>query len=191
VFLGMGGLLVETRASVELRETWFTYRPYFAGPPLNAKRWRRFRLRPANLPENRLGHVASIVAEHGLVGFFERVRALLASNPPATAPALVAALTPHGSHAGRSWALEAWTNVILPLLSAHGRHIGDKSLVARATEAYAYCPGGGDNSRLHRMVEIAGIAAPPRRAIEQQGLLHLWYTRCSRQNCGECPLAAF
>jgi hypothetical protein len=190
ILLGMGGLIEEARADEHLRDIWSTYKHYWAEKPLDARQWQRFRLRPANLPENRLRLIAIIMANHGLAGLLEHLVSILEVHPPASTSMLLAVLAPPGVTGGRAWALEAWTNVLLPLLAAYGRYTSNDHLVMSATGLYATLPGGGNNSKLDRMTHIAGLAAAPHKAIEQQGLLQLWSKFCSRQNCGECPLAA-
>lgn len=187
--LGMGGLLVQAGADEDLHEAWNRQRAYWPGRPLDGRQWRRFRLRPANLPEARLRVVAAVLAVDGLCGLIERLADLVdRPNPPRIAD-LLAPLLPEGMGAGRAWALEAWTNTLLPLLAAAGPVLGREGLTEQAARLYATLPGGGDNRVLTRMRAITGMETPPRTAIEQQGLLHLWTEYCSRQECEWCPLA--
>jgi uncharacterized protein DUF2851 len=187
--LGMSGLLDQARAGEEIRRTWALQQAYWPGRPLDGRRWRRFRLRPSNLPEARLAIVAAILARDGLAGFLHRLTDLIDSAEPRPTPDLLEPLLPQGSGAGRSWALEGWANAFLPLLAALGSVVGRAELADRASRAYAVLPGGGDNRLLVRMCGFAGLAGTPRTAIGQQGLLHIWAEYCSRQDCPACPLA--
>ncbi len=187
--LGMGGLLDQARAGEEIREAWIMQRALWPGRPLDARQWQRFRHRPSNLPEARLSVVATILARDGLRGLLTRLADLTDCDPPPATADLLEPLIPDGSGAGRSWALEAWTNTLLPVLAALGPALGRPQMAERATRLYAALPGGGDNRILARMRGIAGLAIVPRSAIGQQGLLHIWEAHCSRQNCPECPVA--
>jgi ribosomal protein L12E/L44/L45/RPP1/RPP2 len=188
--LGMAGLLDAAHADAEMRETWNGYRHYWPGQPLEARQWQRFRLRPANLPENRLLLVAGIVARHGLAGFIEAFGQAFAGGAVPSSASLLALLAPPRATLGRGWGLEALVNTVFPLVAAHARLQGDDAIANRVAACYAALPGGGDNSKLERMTCIAGLAKTPRDALAQQGMLHLWATYCSGLRCGACPLAA-
>jgi hypothetical protein len=187
--LGMGGLLDQARAGQDIREAWARQRALWPGRPLDLRRWQRFRHRPSNLPETRLQIIATILARGGLRGMLGRLADLVDREEPLTTTELLEPLMPEGSGAGRSWALEAWTNTMLPVLAALGPTLARPRLTDRATRTYAALPGGGDNRILTRMRGIAGLATTPRSAISQQGLLHIWEEHCSRQDCRHCPLA--
>lgn len=186
--LGMGGLLDQARAGEDVRRAWALQHAYWPGRPLDARQWRRFRLRPSNLPEARLALVATILARDGLAGFLHRLADLIDSAEPASTSDLLEPLLPQGLGAGRGWALEAWANTLFPLLAALGPAIGRAELSEKAARAYMLLPGGGDNHLLTRMCGIAGLAKAPRTAIGQQGLLHIWAEYCSLQECERCPM---
>jgi hypothetical protein len=188
VLLGMSGLLEAARADAGLRDTWRELREYWPGRPLDSARWQRFRLRPANLPEVRLQFLAGLIAEHGLRGLLERLTRLFTEAPEPGTPALVGALMRDDSTAGRAWALESWTNVLLPLLAGYGRAYSHVLLADRAEQRYRTLRGGGDNRILARVCAVAGVT-PPRLAIDQQGLLEIWARSCSVQDCANCPFA--
>ncbi|HVC81094.1 MAG TPA: DUF2851 family protein [Chloroflexota bacterium] len=187
--LGMAGLLELGKASGEEHEAWSRQSGYWPGRPLDARQWRRFRIRPANLPEARLRVVAAVLAANGLSGLTTRLAELVDRPEPSPVAELLAPLLPEGAGAGRSWALESWTNTLLPFLAAAGPKLGRAGLGERAARLYAGLPGGGDNRVLTRMRGIAGLDAEPSAAIAQQGLLHIWADCCSRQECARCPLA--
>lgn len=188
VLLGMAGLLELAHADEKLRAAWEMYRGYWPARPLDARQWRRFRLRPANLPEARLRALALLLAEGGLLGLLELLRTLVEAQGT-TAAVLMAALAAEGGSVGRGWALETWANVLLPCLAGDAATGGQGSRAERALALYLTLPGGGKNHTLAGMVAIAGLARTPRRAVEQQGLLQLWQTHCVRQECASCPLA--
>jgi hypothetical protein len=189
VLLGMAGLLEQAQADDATRAAWDRHRHDWPGRPLDARHWRRFRLRPSNLPEARLRLLAALMAAHGLRGCLQAMISLVDRDPPAAGAHLVALLAPDGAGAGRSWALEAWASVLLPLLAAYGAAEGTGTLAARAAGLYASLPGGGDNQLLARMLAITGLPALPRLAVDQQGLLEIWSRHCSHQACATCPLA--
>lgn len=184
--LGMAGLLEQARAGDDVRAAWERHRHDWPGRPLQAREWQRFRLRPANLPEARLRLVAALLGAHGLRGLLTAMIELVEGEPPPAPARLVALLASDG--AGRSWALEAWTNVLLPLLAGFGQARGREGLTARAVALNEGLPGGGDNRILARMVAIAGLSETPRLAIDQQGLLEIWSRHCGMQACATCPL---
>ncbi len=187
--LGMGGLLDQARAGEPIRDAWTKQRALWPGRPLDVRRWQRFRHRPSNLPETRLSIIATILARDGLRGFLGRLADLIGRVEPPTTAELLEPLIPEGSGAGRSWALEAWTNTLLPMSAALGPTLGRPRLAEQAAGIYAALPGGGDNRILTRMRRIAGLTTAPRSAISQQGLLHIWEAHCSKQGCRHCPLA--
>ena len=188
VLLGMAGLLEPALADEGLRAAWEIYGGYWPARPLDARQWRRFRLRPANLPEVRLRFLARLLAAQGLLGLLERLRTLV-EDPGTTTSDLVAALAVEGAGGGRGWALETWANVLLPSLAGDAAADGRAGGAERALALYLTLPGGGENQILAGMVVIAGLARVPRRAVEQQGLLQIWHTSCSRQECAGCSLA--
>jgi hypothetical protein len=190
VLLGMSGLLEPAHAGGETRELWQTYRDFWPGRPLAARAWRRFRVRPANLPESRLRLVAALAGRAGIRQFFTDLVHTVESTPAPVCADWIALLSTEGHSAGRSWGLEAVANILLPLAAAYARDGADEALAGHAISAYVSLPGGGQNSLLDRMTLIAGLRATPRGAVEQQGLLHLWATHCSKQYCEDCPLAA-
>lgn len=187
--LGMAGLLEQAGACDEVRACWHATRACWPGHPLHARQWQRFRVRPANLPETRLALIAALIARDSLTGLIEQLERLIDREEPPAAGDLIAALAVPGLQTGRSWALEAWTNVLLPLLTGYGGARGRPALAGRAEACYRALPGGGDNATLERMGAIAGLASLPRRALEQQGLLEIWTHHCSRLACAGCPLA--
>ncbi|MGH2343904.1 MAG: DUF2851 family protein, partial [Chloroflexota bacterium] len=75
--LGMSGLLDQARAGEEIRRAWMLQQAYWPGRAMDTRRWHRFRLRPSNLPEARLGVVAAILARDGLAGFLHRLADLI------------------------------------------------------------------------------------------------------------------
>jgi hypothetical protein len=184
VLLGMAGLLDAGRASDEERRLWEHYRSFWPGVPLPARCWRRFRLRPANLPEARLRTLARVLARRGLRGYLDQAAALICREHPPLA-ALYDLL-----QGRRAWAIEVWASVVLPLLAGWGNASGDPVLARRAAWLYARLPGGGESGVLARMTELSGLVRPPKAAIEQQGLLHVWVQYCSNLDCSHCPLLA-
>jgi hypothetical protein len=189
VILGMAGLLPAAKAGDDLWQAWRSYRGFWPGTSLDSRQWQRFRLHPANRPEARLALIAALIAQHGLRGFLDHAGSPLRAGAPFRTAACTEVLTAGRHAAGRAWALEAWANILLPMLHAYGQTAGPSALAEQAVAAYAELPGGGQNTVLARMTRIAGLSTVPRLAIEQQGLLQLWSTHCSHQRCATCPLA--
>ncbi len=190
VLLGMAGLLELAHADQETRDLWLAHQEFWPGRPLSARAWRRFRVRPANFPESRLRLVAALAGRAGLQQFLADVVDMIRAVPAPSCGDWMAMFNTENQTAGRSWTLEALASVWLPLATAYARDRQLGELAERAVLTYVNFAGGGDNAVLDRMARIAGLHAVPRRAVEQQGLLHLWSTHCSRQQCETCPLAA-
>ncbi len=190
VLLGMSGLLESANVDAEIRELWHAYRDCWPGRPLPRGSWRRFRVRPSNLPEVRLRYAAALAARAGLGNLIADTAGAVDVEPPPTCGRLLSLLGTDRRLPGRSWGLESLTNTILPLVAAWALNTQNARLAARAERAYSGLPGGGQNAVLERMVRLTGIGATPRTAIEQQGLLHVWNSHCSARRCETCPLAA-
>jgi hypothetical protein len=145
--------------------------------------------RPANHPARRLAGLARLVARH---------RSLL-SEPPELAslrqilerrtPALVASWCVDGPPAliGRSRAIELLVNAVLPWAAA----LGEPEVCAAALEAYARLPRPAAYGSLAFLEENlrAGRRSLVTGARQQQGLLALYKSQCTKGGCGRCQLS--
>lgn len=143
--------------------------------------------RPANRPQRRLTAAARLWqgASHGLLARAE------ASVWQAASAARLPQLWMVTAETGPAWlgaerATEVLLNAVLPCLSAvsaSGARAADLARQLRATAAY------GKTAFLEKALQGAAGRRPLKRAWQQQGLLELYGSWCSRGGCGRCPLS--
>jgi hypothetical protein len=81
-------------------------------------------------------------------------------------------------------------NVILPFWLAWADHQPDRTLAEALLLLYTRHPPLAVNSILLHMCRQLGLApASVNRAVGQQGLLHIYKTRCIEGQCAHCPLS--
>lgn len=167
--------------------------PTEAGP---GPSWQGFRVRPANAPRRRLLGTGTLLArllDCGLTGGLlaplrlggESVAALraLLTVPAPLGPALI----------GPNRADDLIINLVLPFASVWGRLNGEPALASAALALYQGYPKGPGNETTRAVLSqfgcrgSTGLAMNARR---QQGLIHLYKTRCVDLRCADCPLAA-
>lgn len=193
-----------------LEEGWAADGLAWFGDGMRAEEWQFFRVRPANFPTRRVAALADLVERWPGEGLGEVLAGILRSLKPRLFPRVVEGwllgggavgywahrcdfgqrLRRLGSPIGRQRAAEVAVNVLLPLLAAEAGHLRDGELGQRAVEAYRLYPKRGDNEITRYMAtRIVGHPRPgvARSACRQQGLLHLYWTRCEMKRCGECP----
>ena len=141
------------------------------------RRWRLFRIRPANHPRRRIAGAATLfhrMAAAGLVesaarwvrgDSFKAILQDLIVTDPAGGPALI----------GRARALDMAVNVVLPFLYAYGHRRSDEELAHTALDLFMASPRLQSNRITKEMEEVLFpnrwrpmAAAAPR----QQGLIH-------------------
>ena len=144
---------------------------------MDRRRWRLFRIRPANHPRRRIAGAATLfhrLAAPGLVeyavrwvheGSFKAILQDLTVADPAGGPALI----------GRARALDMAVNVVFPFLHAHGLHRRDEELAHTALDLFMAGPRLQPNRITREMEDMLFpnrwrpiAAAAPR----QQGLIH-------------------
>ena len=147
------------------------------GPVMDRRRWRLFRIRPANHPRRRIAGAAVLfhrMAAAGLVnsairwvrsGSFNAIVQDLIVVDPAGGPALI----------GRTRALDMTVNVILPLIHAYAGQERDAALADEALNLFMTAPRLQSN-RITREMEEVLFPKPWRpmanAAPRQQGLIH-------------------
>ena len=144
---------------------------------MDRRRWRLFRIRPANHPRRRIAGAATLfhrMAAAGLVesavrwvrgGSFKAILQDLIVADPTGGPALI----------GRSRALDMAVNVILPLIHAYAGRERDAALADEALNLFMTAPRLQPNRITKEMEEILfpkpWLPMAP-AAPRQQGLIH-------------------
>jgi hypothetical protein len=201
----------ECRAYVRrLRARWQALGPPREIPRLHEADWNFFRLRPVNFPTARLAAFCFLLPSLFSGHVLERIRAALRS--PDMMPgerrrvlASLFAVSPDrfwsrhlhfrgrrsggGIALGRARVQELIVNGIVPLVLLRARVRGDRGLRREALSLLSALPRPAENSvtRLVKGVLPRG-AKELRTSLEQQGMLHLYGTCCSRARCSRCPL---
>jgi hypothetical protein len=212
LLVGTAGLLPSQRRdgpmsrwAEKLEEMWHSGGETSA---MSADKWQSFKIRPGNLPVRRLAAMSYLLRRYrreglldGLMGYLDEI--------PGDKPRdlerglLVAAAGPwaaeldFGVPAGRSApallgsgrAADIAINVLLPFAAAWGRGLSWPDLAGKARDLYRAYPRAAENTLERHMRAQAGL---DRRLVNsarrQQGLLHIFKTRCSQGGCGECGL---
>lgn len=144
--------------------------------PMDPRAWRYAGVRPANQPHRRLAGAAALLAgflDTGLIG------GLLPKAREKGMTPLVQALTAVDEGVtliGRDRALDMAVNVALPALHAWGTLRGEPAMAEACLALYCKAPRLADNEITREMEELLGLQGAwcARRALEQQGLLHLY-----------------
>lgn len=165
--------------------------------------WRLWGIRPENHPHRRLAGGARLARQLLMAGAETLVTAAEAGREALVGALVVPAEGYWRDHAllgrggpgaaliGPARASELAVNAVLPWLAACGEHHGRRDFFALAHALYATFPPASDYG-LVRPVERA-LRDERRRVVrtaaDQQGLLYLHRSYCSRGRCLECPLA--
>ncbi len=215
LLFGAAGLLPSQRGlAVEehpwphkLERLWRAAGLNIAGPP---PVWTYHRVRPENAPARRIAAAAALLhasLEDGLARWL--TAPLDAAQPPS--PAFLQrhlAVTEEGYWASR-WdfgrplrpnptilggprAADIAVNALLPFRYASAARAGDKGLAARCLALYRAHPPLGENQvtrEMERLLLGKEARAVVTTARRQQGLLHLFKTRCFRLLCAGCSFA--
>ena len=171
-------------------------------PPLERTSWRFFRLRPANFPPLRIAQAVALVAPDGLLHqdpmgqLLEAVRAeepvlalrsALDAVPSAfwqTHFRLEKSTKPRDPSIGRRRRDTMIVNAVVPVLSLYAEQHEDHVLEEALHGLLRQVPAGSD--RITR--RFAKLGLRPRHAAEEQGLHHLYRTRCSQARCLSCAI---
>ncbi len=152
--------------------------PSGLGPPLDAREWKLFRVRPTNHPRRRILGAAAIVDRYCESGLIAGLRRAAAAGDPKTLTAALTATAGAGASAaiGPGRARDIAVNVALPFLHGWSSLAGDHAGAERTLELYrAYGPLS-DNEIIR---ELASTLQEPswgrvaNNARRQQGLIHL------------------
>jgi hypothetical protein len=212
LLMGTAGLLPSQRRSgptsrwaEKLEEMWRAGGGTAAMP---ADEWQSFKTRPGNLPVRRLAAMGYLLLRYRheglLAGLLEYLDRLPGEGPPGLESGLVvaaegpwAAELDFGIPAGRNppallgngRAADIVINVLLPFAAAWGRSLRRPDLAGKARELYRAYPRAAENTLERHMRAQAGL---DRRLVNsarrQQGLLHVFKTRCSQGGCTECEM---
>ena len=148
-----------------------------ASPAIDRRRWRLFRIRPANHPRRRIAGAAILLQRTEATGLVESVEGWVRSGSFKAILQNLVAADPSGGPAfiGRARALEIAINVVLPFLHAHGLQRKDEALAQEYTNLFMAGPRPQPN-RITREMEDVLFPKPWRplggTAARQQGLTH-------------------
>jgi hypothetical protein len=177
--------------------------------PMSIDDWRFFKVRPGNYPSRRIAAMSHLLLryrEKGLLAGLEGSFKEAAENGDRRLEqALLVGLDGYwGCHLdfglwgggivpallGRERAANIVVNVLLPFAFTRGRATGQPELTEKAWEIYRDYPAPAGNALEKHMRQQLGIGRYfANSARRQQGLIHLYQTRCSQGKCQECPLS--
>ena len=203
----------DDRRVAALEARWSSYGPSLVGESMDPGEWEFFRVRPANFPTRRVAALAKLVARwprEGLAGILERLASSLEARAlPRVLEDLVLLRSADGywdDHCdfglslrrpadliGRQRAAEIVVNVFIPFLVAWAARRGNPELARRVEELFHLYPKRGDNELSRYMATQITASSRPRvarSACRQQGLLHLYWSRCEAKRCAECLVQA-
>jgi len=91
---------------------------------------------------------------------------------------------------GRSRAADISINVLLPFMYAWSKATSQPELAEKSFDLYRYYPRLITNTVQRHMTRQLGLHINlVSSARRQQGLIHIYRTRCSQGKCHTCPLA--
>jgi hypothetical protein len=212
--LGMAGLLPLLRRGNQYRDSpddtglagpeglWTAACTAGGSAAMSLDAWHLFRLRPNNSPVRRLvamSHLLYRYRERGLLnglleslgeGYFDNgerrrleealvVRAGGYRGSRVSAPTLL----------GRRRAADIVVNVLLPFSFAWGRSAGQPDMAAGVLDIYRRYPGLASNVLERHMKTQFGVEdGQVNSARRQQGMLHIYKTRCTQGRCSDCEV---
>ena len=202
-----------------LRKRWKGFPEDVRGVQMSADHWSLGGTRPVNYPTRRLAALSGLYAPHLPEGLFGRLVRLVSAAQPkgrrrldvVIRDSLTGVFTglshPYWSHryvpggkrlakpvglVGAERAESLLTNVLIPLLLANARSVGDDGLVERLQGVWCGLPRRQPNAVVRRMVHLlfgdhADLACMVSSARRQQGLHQLYNDFCNVLNgCGSC-----
>ncbi|MGD1119112.1 MAG: DUF2851 family protein [Dehalococcoidales bacterium] len=219
LLLGAAGLLPSQRGPAFLSrcppDTWIAtlenaWSKAGEKPALAAGDWHFFKVRPGNYPVRRLAAMSYLLLRYrreglpaGLQQVFGEVKednAACLMEPSLLVPAVdfwneyldfdlpARSITP--ALLGTERAAEIAVNVLLPFAAADGFADARPGLRAKAEAIYRAYRAPPENTLVKHMNRQLGIGRGlSRTACRQQGLLHIYKTRCSQGRCRECPFS--
>jgi len=177
---------------------------------MSAADWRFFKVRPGNYPSRRIAAMSYLLLyyrEEGLVdGLINSLNELAVDGlyRGLEECLLVAADGYWGWYLdfglkaggvvpallGRERAADIVVNVLLPFAAARGRAEAHPELSEKAFDIYRRYPALAANTIEKHMRRQLGLGRyPVNTACRQQGLLHIYKTRCSQGKCLGCPVS--
>ncbi len=158
--------------------------------------WQFFRVRPAASPARRLAAMSHLICRYRRNGLLAGLMAAVAERLPEEPrhrrleDALVVAGGDGGAALlGRRCAAGIVVNVLLPFAVAWSRREGNTGLARSARAAYLGYPGLPDDAVVRHMRRQLGLAGRDvASACRQQGLIHLYRTRCIQGKCAGCRM---
>ena len=176
------------------------------GRPMSPDEWRFFKVRPANSPLRRIAAMSHLLHRYrepgllqGLLGLITEIPEGQDNSSPEKGLIMNGAINktgPSGSVSasppllGQARAADIITNILLPFSSAPGRTISSPEQDGLALELYRHYKGTALNSVEKHMAGKLGLkTAMIKTARRQQGLIHIYASRCRRDYCSGCPLA--
>ena len=209
LLLGTAGLLPSQRARVSGNtETYVNILEKYWSVKgrrkvLSPGSWNLFKVRPNNSPLRRLAAITYLIQRYRETGLSASLVELAEDTPVAYPARLVANLLVStdgywASHydfgracarlspalLGPDRAGEIIINVIFPFIAA----LGDSALGSKAREMYRVYPALPPNAIEKHLRYQLGLAPDAvGSASRQQGLIHLYKTRCTQGKCMECP----
>jgi hypothetical protein len=177
---------------------------------MSAADWRFFKVRPGNYPSRRIAAMSYLLLRYrkpglqvGLMNSLDEV-AVEGEYRCLEECLLVAAADYWGRYLdfglpagrvvpallGRERAADIVVNVLLPLAAARGRAGAHPELSEKAFDIYHRYPALAENTIEKHMRRQLGLGRYlVNTASRQQGLLHIYKTRCSEGKCRGCPMS--
>jgi len=168
-----------------------------AAEPMPTSAWQFFRVRPAGSPVHRLAAMGHLLCRYRRRGLLAGLVAVVAERTPearchrSLEDALIVTGGDRGmALLGRRCAAGIVVNVLLPFAVAWARSEGNTGLERAVRAAYLSYPGLPDNAVVRHMRRQLGMAGrDTASACRQQGLIHVYRTRCIQGKCPGCPMS--
>jgi len=155
---------------------------------MSANDWNLCRVRPNNSPAVRIGAASRLLSRYREMGVQTGLLDAVSEALGRPCGYLRKALLVAG--VGQQRIDEIIANVLLPFAWAFGRACGERRLCRTAQALYREQRRLATNCLEKHMVGQLGLQhRQVNSARRQQGLIHIYKTRCSRGRCDGCPLA--
>ncbi len=156
--------------------------------------WQLFRVRPAGSPARRLAAMGHLICRYRRSGLLAGLMAAVAERASEARchrnledALVVAGGDRETALLGRRCAAEIVVNVLLPFAVAWAQREGNTQLERSARAAYLGYPSLPDNAVVRHMRRQLGLAGRDvASACRQQGLIHVYRTRCTQGKCPGC-----
>ena len=179
-------------------------------PAMSASNWHLFKVRPNNSPVRRMAAMSHLVLRHRERRILEEVVHKVRDTPLNRGHhelAKILMITANGYWAshfdlgagsrlgiptllGNTRAADISVNVLLPFTYAWGKLTAQPEIVDKSLNLYRHYPELLANTLQRHMTKQLGLNVNlVNSARRQQGLIHVYKTRCSQGRCHDCPLA--